>query len=323
MAAYLLRRLAASLLLVFLVLSLTFAVIHLAPGDPARILAGPRIPLEHAEALRRAYGLDRPLPERYAAWLSAVALEFDWGVSFTFNEPVTSVVRRHLPNTLWLASAALAVQFVAGLWMGVGAARRAGSAGDHAVRIASLGLYATPTFWLGVMALLLLTHVWPLFPPGQMRSLGAESLSAPARALDFLYHLALPALVLGLSAAGATARFVRASLLEVLDQEYIRTARAKGLTEGRVLWVHALRNSLAPLLQLLGLSLPFLLSGALVVEVVFSWPGMGRMTYGAILARDYPLILAATALTAALVVAGSLLADLLQAAVDPRVRLHD
>ncbi len=323
MAAYLLRRLAASLLLFFIVLSLTFAVIHLAPGDPAQVLASPRIPLEHAQELRRVYGLDRPLPQRYVAWLKAVALDFDWGVSFTFSEPVTSVIARHLPNTLLLAAAALAVQFGAGIWMGIGAARRAGSTRDHAVRVLSLGLYAMPTFWLGVMALLLLAHVWPLFPSGQMRSLESASLSAPMRALDLVRHLALPALVLGLSAAGATTRFVRASLLEVLDQEYIRAARAKGLSERRVVWTHALKNSLAPLLQLLGLSLPFLLSGALVIEVVFSWPGMGRMTYGAILARDYPLILAATALTAGLVVVGSLVADLLQAAVDPRVRLRD
>ena len=170
------------------------------------------------------------------------------------------------------------------------------------------------------MAILLFSYTLPLFPPGHLHSIDATDLSAGARAWDLLPHLALPALTLGLGLSGATVRFVRNRMIEVLEEDYIRTARAKGLSERRVIWVHAMRNVMVPIVQLFGLSLPFLLNGTLVLEVVFSWPGLGRTMYQAILARDYPVILAATALTAALVVAGNLLADLLHAAVDPRVR---
>jgi peptide/nickel transport system permease protein len=177
-----------------------------------------------------------------------------------------------------------------------------------------------PTFWLALMAVLLLSYLIPVFPASHMHSPSADRLSAAGRLFDLLYHLALPALVLGTAAAAGTARFVRNSLLDVLGQDYIRTARAKGLSEPRVLLVHALRNALAPLLQLLGLSLPLLLNGSLVVEVIFAWPGLGRVTFQAIAARDYPVVLATTALSGVLVVAGNLLADLLHVAADPRLR---
>ena len=320
MANFVVRRIVASLLLVFLVLSLTFFFIRLAPGDPAALFDDDRIPMSYREELRHIYGLDRPLGRQYVSWLVAVLVDFDWGVSFRQQRPVTELLAERLPNTLLLASTALAVQLLAGLWWGVRAARAPGSASDHVVRLVSLVLYSIPTFWLGLMALLAFSYSWRLLPPGHMSSVGAGELSAPGRLLDLLHHLLLPALVLGLGSAGAVARFLRAGLLDVLEQDFIRTARAKGLSEGRVLWAHALRNAAAPLVQLFGLSLPLLLSGALVVEVVFSWPGVGRLTYEAILTRDYPVILATTALTAILVVAGNLIADVAQALIDPRVR---
>ncbi len=320
MAAFFARRMAASLLLVLLVLTLIFFLIQLAPGDPTALLIDSSVPRDHREALRRIWGLDRPLPLQYLAWLKAVALDFDWGISLQQGRPVSAILGRYLLPTLTLTGAALAIQYLAGLALGVWAARRRGSAIDHLIRIASLLLYSMPTFWIGLMALLLFSHLWPLFPPGQMQGLGSEELSAGGRLLDRLHHLALPALVLGLASSARIARLVRNSLLDVLSEEYVRTARAKGVSEGRVVWVHALRNALAPTLQLLGLSLPFLLSGALVLEVVFSWPGMGRLTYEAILARDFPLILASAALTGVAVVIGNLAADLLHAWVDPRVR---
>lgn len=320
MAAYLLRRTAASLLLLFLVLSLTFFFLQMAPGDPSLMVQDPRVPREHQTRLREAWGLDRPLHEQYLRWLGAVVSRGDWGVSFVHGKPVVSVLREHIPPTLLLSGAALFVQFAAGTALGIAAARRRGTRGDHAIRIGSLMAYSLPLFWTGLMALLTLSYLWPLFPAGHMRSVGAVSGSFLARTGDLLYHLALPALVLGLSSAGAVSRFVRNSLLEQLDRDYVRTARAKGLTENRVLWVHGLRNAATPLVQMLGLSLPFLLSGSLVIEVVFSWPGLGRLALASALSRDYPVILAATALAGALVIAGNLAADLLQAAVDPRVR---
>ncbi len=320
LAAPLVRRVATALVVVLLVPAVVFVLLELAPGDPARLLLAPGIGAEQQEALRRVWGLDRPPGERYLGWLRSVALDGDWGVSLTRNRPVASVLAAHLGPTALLAVAALLVQASVGLGLGMAAARRARTAADHLLRATSVLLYSLPSFWLGLMALALLSYRWRLFPAGQMRSLDAAGLSPVAATLDLLHHLALPALVLGLAAGGATARFVRNGMLDALSEEHIRAARARGLTPRRILWRHALRQAATPLVQIAGLSLPFLLSGALIVEVIFGWPGVGRLTYEAVLARDTPVVLATTCLTGALVVAGSLLADLLQAALDPRTR---
>jgi len=320
MLGFLLRRSAAAALLIFIVLSFTFFFIHLAPGDPTLVLQDPRLTNEQREAMRNAYGLDRPMATQYLSWLQAVVFEGDWGISYVYSRPVSEVIGEYAMPTLLLTSAGLLVQFGVGLLAGVAAARRAGTLQDHLIRLTSLVFYALPVFWTGLMALLLFSYTWSLFPPGHLQSFDAASLSPLGRALDILHHLTLPALVLGLAAAGGTARFTRNSLLEELGQDYIRSARAKGLSEARIVWVHALRNAAAPILQLFGLSLPLLLSGALVVEVVFSWPGLGRLTYDSILSRDYPVVLATTALAGALVVVGNLVADVLHGVADPRVR---
>lgn len=320
MIRFVLRRLAASFLLLYLVLTATFFLVHLAPGSPADLMVeGKRISAEHRENLRRIYGLDRSLPEQYVRWLGAVA-QGEWGTSFSSQRPAASVILDAFPATLLLAFAALLVQYAAGLVLGIAAARRHGKPADHLIRIGSLLLYSQPTFWLGLMAILLFSLAWPVLPAGHMRSVGAEDLAPAARFLDLLRHLLLPSLVLGLTEAGATARFVRGSLVEVLGQEYIRGARAKGLSERRVVWMHGLRNILPLLLQLLALSASGLLSGSLVTEVIFSWPGLGRLTFESILSRDYPMVLATTAFTAVLVLACNLVADILHALADPRVR---
>jgi peptide/nickel transport system permease protein len=318
-AGLLVRRLAASLLLVFLVLSLTFFIIHAAPGDPIHLLEDNRITQEQRDRLLHLYRLDRPLPEQYVAWLAAVVLHFDWGVSLSQQRPVTAVLADAFPATAVLAGAALLVEYTAALLFGIAAARRNSGAADHAIRFGSLFLHSQPPFWLGLMAILLFSYRWRLFPAGQMHY-DADLLHPAARPLDLLWHLTLPALSLGLAGAGATIRFVRGSMLEVMGRDFIRAARAKGLSEARVLWFHGLRNALTPLIQLFALTLPGLLSGSLITEVVFSWPGLGWWTFNAVLNRDYPLILAITALTAAMVTLGNLLADLAQAAADPRVR---
>ncbi len=320
MTAYLLRRLAASAVLIFLVLTLTFFVIQVAPGGPGAVYLDPRVPAEYADELNALYGLDRPLPERYVAWLRAVVLHWNWGISPSTKRPVSELLALYGPPTLLLSLAALLVQFTFGLLLGVTAARHAERLQDHVIRFLSVLLYALPAFWLGLMAILLLSHTLPLFPPGHTQSLDGDSLGLIGRTLDRLHHLALPALVLGLATLGSVVRLLRGSLVEVLQQDYVRTARAKGVSERTVLWVHGLRNAVAPLTQLLGLSLPYLVGGALVVERVFSWPGMGRLTWEAIGTRDYPVLMAATALSALFVILGSLLADLLLAAADPRVR---
>jgi peptide/nickel transport system permease protein len=320
---YLIRRLAASLLLLWLVLSATFVLLRLVPGGPAGSLAEQPIPRAEKARLVHAYGLDRPWPEQYVRWLGAVALRGDWGVSFAQLRPVRQVVAEALPATVLLAAAALLVEYGVGIALGVAAARRAGSAVDRAIRLGSLLLYSQPVFWLGLLAILLFSYRLRLLPASHMHSVGADEMGPGARLADLGRHLVLPALTLGLTAAGGAARFMRASLLDLMGGDYIRTARAKGLSERRVVWVHGVRAALVPIFQYLGVSVPILLSGALIVEVVFSWPGLGRVTFAAILARDSPVVLATTALSAALVLAGSLVADLLHAVVDPRVRVRD
>ena len=317
---YLIRRLAAAALLLWLVLTTTFVLLHLVPGDAATTISDLPIPKPQREILIHAYGLDRPLPEQYVRWLGAVALHGNLGISYAQLRPVRTVVAEALPATLLLAAAALLIEYGVGTALGVAAARRSGSALDKAIRVATLLLYSQPLFWLGLMAILLFSDRLGWLPASHMFSVGAGEMGRGAWLADLAKHLALPAMTLGLAQAGAAARFVRAGLLEVLGRDYIRTARAKGLSERRVVWVHGMRAALVPIIQLLGLSVPSLLSGALITEVVFAWPGLGRITYDAILARDSPVLLATTAVSAILVVGSNLVADLLHAAADPRVR---
>ena len=319
MTTFLLRRLGASLLLLFLVLTFTFFFLRLLPGDPIRAVEEQELTPEQRANLERLYGLDRPLPEQYLVWISSVA-RGDWGTSLSQQRPVSVALWDVLPATLLLASAALAIEIMAALLLGVAAALRRDTALDHAIRVVTLVLFSQPLFWLGLMAILLFSYVWPVLPASHMRSVDAEFMSPLGRFLDLLRHLVLPATVMGLGAMGGTTRFIRGSLIEAMNQDYIRTARAKGLSERRVVWVHSMRNALVPMIQVVATSLPVLLSGSLLTEVVFSWPGIGRLTFQAILTRDYPLILGATALSAAVVILGNFLADVLHALIDPRVR---
>ncbi len=319
MLRFILRRLGASALLLFLVLTATFFLIQIAPGEPARLFDNPRISADKRQELRQVYGLDQPLGRQYLTWMGSV-VRGDWGSSISLGRPAMEVLLEKLPNTCLLAAAAVTIEHVLGFILGLLAAARAGSPADRLIRVLSLVLYSVPVFWLAMLAIELLTIRWGFFPTNQMRSDGARSLPALEQAMDILHHLALPALILGIARCGAVVRFVRNGLLDVLSQDYIRTARAKGLSPARVLWVHALPNALIPLVQRFGLALPILLSGSLIIEVIFSWPGVGFAIFQAVMQRDYPVIMASTAMSGALVVLGNLLADLLQAWLDPRVR---
>ena len=319
MTVFLLRRLGTSLLLLLLVLTILFFFLRLLPGDPTRTSEEQRLTAEQRQNLRRLYGLDRSLPEQYLTWVSSVA-RGDWGTSLSQQRPVSTALWAVLPATILLASTALAIEITAALLLGVAAAFRRDTAVDHTIRVVTLFFFSQPLFWLGLMSILLFSYVWPVLPASHMRSVDAEFMSPLDRVLDLLRHLVLPATVMGLGAMGGTTRFIRGSLIEAMGQDYIRTARAKGLSERRVVWVHGMRNALVPMIQVMAVSLPVLLSGTLLVEVVFSWPGLGRLTFQAILTRDYPLILGATALSAAVVILGNFLADVLHALIDPRVR---
>jgi peptide/nickel transport system permease protein len=319
---YVLRRLAVAIPLALGVATLIFVLMESAPGEPAdRILGDRPLPPEVRERIERVYGFDRSPVERYLRWLSALCLEGELGWSHSRSQPVAQVLAETLPPTLALAGAALFLHLLAGILLGIVSAARRHSWSDRLLTIGSLALYAMPTFWLGLMAILGLSYLLPIFPSSSMQSVGAAEWPLWLRIADRGWHLILPAAVLGLASAAAMTRFVRAGLLQALGQEFIRAARARGLGGGRVMFVHALRNALIPVINLIGLSLPILISGSLVTEVVFAWPGMGRLTYEAIRAQDLSIVLASTLLATFLVLLGSLAADLAMAVVDPRIRL--
>lgn len=321
MLTYALRR--AALLVPFVLGAATLALVllELAPGQPIDHLLGDRpVPPEVRARIERAYGLDRGPVERYVAWLSGLA-RGDLGWSHSTARPVTRLLAETLPATLLLSGAALAIQALLGLLFGVVCAAWHGRWLDRVLGAASLALCAMPLFWVGLMAILALSYLVPLFPASGMLAPGASQAGWLSRTADLARHLVLPACVLGCASAAALSRFLRASMVDALGQGFVRAARARGLAPRRVLLAHALRAALGPLLTLTGLSLPALVSGSLVIEVVFSWPGMGRLTYEAILAKDVAVVLATTLLSATLVAAGSLGADLALAALDPRIRL--
>ncbi|HXQ29340.1 MAG TPA: ABC transporter permease [Gemmatimonadales bacterium] len=322
MALWLVRRIAASAAIVVAVVTTMFLLLHLAPGVP--FLPGVETPMDPAVVarLRAEFGLDQPLPVQYAKYVAALA-RGNFGESFALHRPVADALADAIPNTLVLAGTALLLDLVLGLALGVYQAVRTHRLPDIALGYGTLFLGSVPTFWLGLLSLLVFGEGLHWFPiGGVVDPVLYPTLPLGARIVDRLWHLTLPALTLGCVGAASTARYERAAVLEVLAQDYIRTARAKGLPERLVILRHALRNAVLPLVTLFGLSLPFLLTGAVLVESVFAWPGMGKLAADAIFRRDYPVVLAATLGATVMVVLGNLVADLLYAVVDPRIRVH-
>ena len=319
MRRLIIRRLLTVIPLVWLVLTLTFVVVQAAPGSYADTIDNPRLSPETRQAIRSHYGVDQPLLTQYWRWLSAV-VSGDLGTSFMYKEPVSRVIARALPPTLLLAGTGLSITLLMGLMLALASAHRPDGWADRIITLLSLGLYGVPSFWLAGMLILIFSVSLGWFPPSHMYSVNASSLGGFFRFIDLLHHLFLPAVCLGIVGAAGTARYLRSTLLDVGGSRYILAARARGLPARRILWVHALRPALLPVVTLLGLSLPLLVSGSVVVETIFSWPGMGQVAYNAARARDVPLILGATLLGTVAVILGNLLADVLYAVVDPRAR---
>jgi peptide/nickel transport system permease protein len=318
---WLVRRIAQAAITFAIAVVLMFVLMRLAPGDPLSRMqeARPMSPQE-AEQLRRLYRLDQPMPQQFVAFVRGV-LAADLGASIEHGLPVTTLLASRLPPTLLLGGAAILLNFTVGLWLGVRQAVRRGSREDHTLTVLSLAGYAMPSFWLGLVLAWLVGIQLGWLPVAGMRDPRLAS-DAPwiARALDVAAHLVLPALTLSVVTIAGTMRYQRTALLEVLRLPYIWTARAKGLPERAVVWRHAWRNALFPVITLFGLWLPLLVTGSVFVEMVFAWPGLGSLAASAASSRDYPLVMGAALLAAGLVVAASLLTDLAYALLDPRVR---
>lgn len=298
-------------------LVLNFCIIHLAPGDPVIALGG-----EHGDAayyafLRARFGLDRPLPEQLLAYVSNV-LRGDLGTSFVHGRSVATVIGERLPATLLLASTALVLSSMAGIGLGALAARLGRRPTDVTLTAAALLGYAAPPFWLGQMALLALAVGTGLFPVQGMTD-ARNPQTGLSYLVDVLHHLALPALVLAANELALTTRLVRTGLLEALGTDYVRAARAKGLPE-RLVIRHALKNVMLPVITVIGSRAGMFLSGAVLVEVVFAWPGLGRLLLSSLLARDYPVLLGMFLLISLGVILANLITDLAYAWLDPRIR---
>jgi len=320
-AALLLRRLLALVPLLLVVSFLTFVLLDASGGDYlSKLVGNPEVSDEYLARMRAVYGLDRPLLERYGRWLAG-AVQGDLGRSFDYQRDVSGLLVERLGNTLLLAVAALVLSWGLAVPLGLLAALRRGTWLDRVSGLAAaLGL-SFPRVFLALLAVLFAAASgW--FPLGGLRDeVRWDELSAWGRVVDVGRHLCLPALVLALTGMAGVFRQMRGHTLEVLEQDYVRTARAKGLPERTVLFKHVVRNAINPIVTLFGTSLAHLVTGAFLVEVVFSWPGMARLTLGALLARDVNLVMASVMLASVCLVIGSLVADLLLAAVDPRVRV--
>jgi peptide/nickel transport system permease protein len=325
MGAFILRRLVGAIPLLLGIATIIFFVLNLAPGDPTSFYFNPNVPPEIIEQLRRNLGLDQPLYIQYFRWLTSF-FSGDFGYSLAQSRPVADVVFEALPNTLMLTATALVLVFVIGMFIGVLQAVRQYSIFDSTSSVVSLFFYSMPSFWLALMLVLIFSlkaHQWgwPIaLPATGITSVDYEFMGTGEKVMDRISHLILPVGTLTLALAAGVARYMRGQMLEVIRQDYIRTARAKGLTERSVIMKHALRNSLLPVITLLGLYLPFLFSGTIFIEVIFAWPGMGRIMVDAIFQRDYPLVMATTFIFAVIVVVGNLIADVLYAVADPRIR---
>ena len=306
-----------------MVTTLTFVLVHLAPGDPfAQAMNRPGVTPAIHDQWRQSFGLDRPLGEQYMRWVANVA-RGDLGYSFSHRRPVRDVLAETMPRTLLLTGLAMVLSFGGGITIAVVQAEHVGSTRDRVLGRIFLLLYSVPDFWLALVVLLLFAYRLPIFPAGGMIDpVMHEYMTGWSRFADRIKHLVLPVITLSVLSMASISRYQRAALLEILPSDWMRTALAKGLSWRRAVRRHAMRNALIPAITLAGLALPGLAAGAVFVERVFSWPGMGLATVNAVVARDYPLVTAGVLVISLAVVAGTLLTDLALALADPRIRLR-
>ncbi len=315
MLRYLLGRLWQSLVLLLLVSMIGFAVLNLAPGGPlSQYTLTPGMTQEALDRIAEQMGLNRPLPIQYLDWIWNL-LQGDWGQSYRDRRPVLEIIGGHLPATLLLMGTSTAISIAIGTWVGIKGATRRYSIFDYASTVGAMIALSIPTFWFGLVAIYVFSLKLKWLPAGNMYTIGNGSFG------DYVLHLIMPSLVLALVNVAVWSRYMRTATLDVISQDFVRTAKAKGLSSRRVLMKHVVGNALLPMITLAGLQLPTILGGALVTETVFTWPGMGRLFLDSLGYNDYPVIMGLLMFSAILVLIGNLVADLLVAFVDPRIRL--
>ncbi|MEO7964113.1 MAG: ABC transporter permease [Gemmatimonadaceae bacterium] len=321
MLSYLFRRALQGVAIVWMVVTLTFILVHAAPGEPfAEILEDRRATVEMRTLLRERYGLDLPVGQQYLRYLTRAA-SGDLGISLAQQRPVREILGEALPRTLLLMGAALTLGFALGIALGAVQAAKRGSIADRVATRITVTLSAVPDFWLALGLMLVFAVRLRWLPSAGMHDDAVYRYLSPGqRALDLLSHLTLPVASLALIFTAVVSRYQRAALIEVLPDDFVRTARAKGLSERAILFRHALRNAILPILTLVGLSIPSLVGGSVFIETIFSWPGMGKATVDALGQRDYPVVIGAALVASTVVVLSSIIADLLYAASDPRLR---
>jgi len=315
MSSFLLQRLMQALLLLFIVSMIGFAILHLAPGGPmSQFAAGGDMSQEDLDRIAEQLGLNRALPVQYAEWLWRM-LSGDWGVSYRDQQPVLHIIAGHLGATFELMITSTLLAMLIGAWIGIIGAVNRYSLFDGIATIGTMIALSIPTFWFGLVVIYVFSVGLGWLPSGNRFTIGDGSF------LNRLHHLIGPCIVLALVSTAVWSRYMRSSMLDVINQDFVRTARAKGLPERRILMTHVLRNALLPMITITGLHVPSLLSGALVTETVFTWPGMGRLFLDSISYRDYPVVMGILMFTAVMVLLGSLLADLLYGVADPRIAM--
>ena len=317
------RRILHALILLVAVIVLNFVLMRLAPGDVAQVIAGEMggVTEEILADIRAQYGLDKSIAEQLFIFLGRFA-RLDFGESYFYNQPVLKLIFGRVPATLLLVLSALIFSTSIGTIIGVISARRPHSLLSHLVTFISVGGYSMPVFWLGIMLLILFASIIPIFPTAGMYD-AAKEVGVLGYLVDVLHHLVLPVFTLAFIYLGQYSRLARGSMLETLNADYIRTARAKGLKENLVIYKHALRNAVLPVVTMAGLQFSQLFAGAILVETVFNWPGLGRLAFEAILSRDYPTVLGLLFFSALIVVVANLLTDLCYRLIDPRITLDD
>ncbi|WP_427160975.1 ABC transporter permease [Aliinostoc sp. HNIBRCY26] len=319
---YVVKRILQSLLTILLASALTFFIMKLSPGNYVTTLqANPKISPERVKELIAQFGLDKPWTEQYRLWLWRIITKGDFGTSFVYQRSVASLLWERVPATLLLAIASLIFTWAIAIPLGIVAAVKQNKAADRILQVISYTGQGFPSFITVLCLLIFAQYTTPLFPVGGMTSINHTDLSWFGKILDVGWHMILPTIALSITSFAGLQRIMRGELLDVLRQDYIQTARAKGLPENRVIYVHALRNAINPLITLLGFELAGLLGGAFIAEQFFNWPGLGRLTLQAVIAKDQYLVMASLVMSAVLLNVGNLMADLLLKVADPRIRL--